>query len=83
VMKDNMQTGRAGVTTALENLQKTYREKPGLYITQLFIDSKRDEICNIYAGADVAQKNKVVAMLKEVDPSHSGDYNDKILNAGK
>jgi hypothetical protein len=56
---------------------------PSLQDLLASIDSKRDEICNIYAGADVAQKNKVVAMLKEVDPSHSGDYNDKILNAGK
>lgn len=83
VMKDNIQTGRAGVTTGIENLQKAYREKPGLYFTQLFIDSKRDEICNIYAGAAISDKNKVVAMLKEVDPSHSGDYNEKILNVGK
>lgn len=81
LMKDNLQTGRAGVTTALENLQKTNREKPGLYFTQLFIDAKRDEICNIYAGATVAEKNKVVAILKEIDPAHSSDYNDKILNA--
>ncbi len=83
LMRDNLQNGRAGVTTAMEQLQKTHREKPGLYFTQLFIDAKRDEICNIYAGASVADKNKVVAMLKEVDPSHSGDYNDKILNVSK
>jgi hypothetical protein len=83
LMRENLQNGRAGVTLAIEQLQKTHREKPGLYFTQLFIDSKRDEICNIFAGASVAEKNKVVAMLKEVDPAHSGDYNDKILNAGK
>jgi hypothetical protein len=82
-MKDNMETGRAGVTTAIEFLQKAHREKPGLYFTQLFIDTKRDEICSIYADAAIAVKNKVVAMLKEVDPAHSADYNDKILNAGK
>lgn len=83
LMRENLQNGRAGVTTAIEQLQKTHREKPGLYFTQLFIDSKRDEICNIFASSSVAEKNKVVAMLKEVDPAHSGDYNDKILNAGK
>lgn len=81
LMKDNIQTGRAGVTSAIEGVQKTNREKPGLYLTQIFMDAKRDEICNIFAGASVAEKNKVVAMLKEVDPSHSSDYNDKILNA--
>ncbi len=83
MMKDNLQTGRAGVMAAIELLQKAYREKPGLYFSQLFIDAKRDEICNIFAGASVADKNKVVAMLKEIDPSHSGDYNTKILNANQ
>jgi hypothetical protein len=81
LMRDNLQNGRAGVMKAIELLQKTHREKPGLYITQLFIDTKRDEICNIFAHASVTDKNKVVAMLKEVDPAHSGDYNDKIINA--
>jgi hypothetical protein len=81
-MKDNIQTGRAGVTSALESLQKAYRESPTTYFTTLFVDTKRDEICNIYSQATVTEKNKVVAILKEIDPSHSGDYNSKILNAG-
>jgi hypothetical protein len=81
-MKDNIQTGRAGVTRAIEGLQKAYREQPNLYFAQLFLDSKRDEICNIYSQASPAEKTKVVAMLKEIDPSHSGDYNNKITNAG-
>lgn len=83
MMKDNLQSGRAGVLSAIELMQKAYREKPGLYLSQLFIDAKRDEICNVFAGASVADKNKVVAMLKEIDPSHSTDYNTKILNANQ
>lgn len=81
LMRDNLQNGRNGVTMAMQNLQKVHREKPGLYFTQLFVDIKRDELCNIYANATPAEKNKVVNILKEIDPSHSGDYNTKILNA--
>jgi hypothetical protein len=82
-MKDNIQMGRSGVTSAIESLLKAYRESPTTHFTTLFVDIKRDEICNIYAQASVAEKNKVVAALKEIDPAHSNDYNTKILNAGK
>ncbi|MEI6765346.1 MAG: DUF4835 family protein [Bacteroidota bacterium] len=80
-MKENVELGRAQITAGLEKVQMVNRDKPGLYLIQLFIDTKRDELINIYSNAPANDKPKIVNLLKEIDPAHSGDYNNKILNA--
>jgi|APIni6443716594_1056825.scaffolds.fasta_scaffold01543_5 hypothetical protein len=74
LMSDNMDLGRSGVNDCLENLQKVNREKTGLYVTQLFLDAKRDELINIYSQAAPMDKTKIINIMKEVDPANSGRY---------
>jgi hypothetical protein len=50
------------------------REKTGLYVTQLFLDAKRDELINIYSQAAPMDKSKIINIMKEVDPANSGRY---------
>lgn len=77
VMSDDVEAGRVAITESLELLRKANRERPGLFILQLFLEAKRDEIVNIYSQASPMDKTKAVNILKEIDPANSSKY-DKI-----
>lgn len=74
LMSENMDLGRSGINDCLENIQKVNREKTGLYITQVFIDAKNEEIINIYSQAAPMDKTKAVNILKEIDPANGSKY---------
>lgn len=79
VMTENIENGRTAVSESLELLRKVNRQKPGLFLLQLFLDAKRDELINIYSQAAPIDKTKTINILKEIDPSNSSKY-QKILN---
>ena len=81
LMADNIENGRAGVTQALEYLLQANREKPNLFILQLFLDAKRDEIINIYSEAPMMDKTRIVNIMSEIDPSKASQY-QKITQSG-
>jgi len=74
VMSDNMANGRAAVLTALESYQKVYKEKPGLFVLSLIINSKADELVNIFSEAAPMDKTKAVNILNTIDPSNTNKY---------
>ena len=78
MMYDKKEIGRNSVTAGLEALRKVNREKPGLYFMNIFMTTKTDELVNIYSDASPIDKNKVIPILREIDPSNSAKYN-KIL----
>jgi hypothetical protein len=74
LMSENMDLGRSGVNDCLENVQRVNRSKTRLYVVQLFIDAKRDELINIYSQAAPMEKTKIVNILKEIDPANSSRF---------
>lgn len=82
LMSENMDLGRSGVNDCLESIQRVNREKNGLYVVQLFIDAKRDELINIYSQSSPMDKSKAVNILKEIDPANSSKY-AAIMQQGK
>lgn len=80
VMSDDVEAGRVAINESLELLRKANRERPGLFILQLFLEAKRDEIVNIYSQASPMDKTKAVNILKEIDPANSSKY-DRITAA--
>ena len=74
LMSENMDLGRSGINDCLENVQKVNREKTGLYITQVFIDAKNEEIINIYSQAAPMDKTKAINIMKEIDPANGSKY---------
>ncbi len=74
LMSENIDMGRSGVSDCLENIQRINREKPNLYIVQLFIDAKRDELINIYSQAAPMDKTKTINLLKEIDIANASKY---------
>lgn len=78
LMQDNIEKGRAGVLNSLEMLQRAHREKPRLFLMQLVLEAKKDELINIFSQAAQMDKTKAVNILKEIDPSNANSY-QKIL----
>nr|NQU91726.1 DUF4835 family protein [Bacteroidota bacterium] len=80
VMQDNIEKGRQGIMNSLEMLQRAHREKPRLFLMQLVLEAKRDEMINIFSEASPMDKTKAVNILKEIDPSKANDYQKIITN---
>lgn len=77
-MYDDVSGGRRSIAESLELLQKSNRAKPGSFLMRLYLDSKRDEIINIFGEGDPKTKTEVVNIMKEIDPVN-GDKYQKIL----
>ncbi len=83
VMDEKVVEGRAVIAESLENLQKVYREKPDpfMQLLKVILDAKADELVNIFIESFVEEKNRVVTILQEIDPSNQPKY-QKIISAG-
>ena len=73
-MADNLEGGRTYVMRAIEELRKVYEERPGMYVTQMIVDAKRDEIINIFRDASESEKKTVVNIMKQIDAANSNKY---------
>ncbi len=74
VMSKDMIAGREVISKTLENLKKVYDKRPGLYLLQVIIEAKRDEIVNIFKEASPAEKTNMITIMKEVDPANGSKY---------
>ncbi|MFA8449577.1 MAG: DUF4835 family protein [Bacteroidales bacterium] len=80
VMSEDVVKGRANIAKNIPELKKIYDKRPGQFIFQILFDAKRNEIINIFSDATPNEKTSVTNIMKEIDPSHSSDYN-KILKS--
>lgn len=80
VMSDKSPEGRNVIAESLKSIQKVFRTRPSLYILQVFFDAKSDELVNIFTKSFPDERNRVVAILNECDPSNGSKY-EKILKA--
>jgi len=76
IMAEDAPKGRANITKSLDLLQQLYNERPGLFILQVMLDTKRDEIIDVYSEGSPAEKTKAVNILKKVDPANSSRYQE-------
>jgi len=74
LMSDKPEEGRANIATSLRSIQKVFRRRPSLYILQMFFDSKSDELVNIFSKSFPDERNRVMTILNEVDPSNGSKY---------
>ncbi len=66
--------GRNAMTKALEYVKAAYLSKPNLYFVQILNDTKREEWKNVYSIGPQQERTKVVNILRELDPTHSEEY---------
>ncbi len=73
-MTDKLETGRTTVEEAIEGLKEVHNRKPGSYLMSIFVDTKADEIVNIFKEAFPDQKNRVIRVMKDIDPANASKY---------
>jgi hypothetical protein len=74
VMYDNMETGRAAVLQAINNINEVHKNRPGSYNVQVFFESKNQEIVNIFKGATTEEKTQILQILATVDAANTTIY---------
>lgn len=80
-MYDKQSKARTEILTSLQLLTKVHRSRPGLYILNLLLDTKRDEFIGIFSEAPANEKATAKNYLVEIDPAHSGEY-QKMVSGG-
>lgn len=73
-MSESVEEGRANIAEALKLIQKVFRTRTRLYITQQFFDSKSSELVNVFSESYTDEQNRVVQILNECDPSNASKY---------
>ncbi len=75
-MYDQSDKARAEIAEQLKLLQKVYRQKPDpfMYLLQVVIEAKSDELVSIFKESFQDEKTRVYALLTEIDPSHGDKY---------
>lgn len=74
LMSERAEEGRANIAESLRDIQKVFRRRPSTYILQMFFDAKVDELINVFSKSFPDERNRVLAILNEVDPSNGSKY---------
>lgn len=73
-MSEKPEEGRSAIAESLRGIQQVFRRRPSTYILQIFLDAKSDEIVNIFTESYPDERNRVISILNEVDPSNASKY---------
>ncbi len=74
LMAQDMSAGRQEVLQALKDMLVLYKRKPQSFLIRLFLDTKRDEIINIFSGAPMPEARQAAQIMKQIDPSNASKY---------
>jgi hypothetical protein len=74
VMEDNPEQARKSILEALENIQKANKLNPNSPFITLIIQSKADEIVQIFTEGDLALRRKAYEIMRELAPANSERY---------
>jgi len=75
MMSEKLVESRSVILNSLEELRKVHTVKPLSFNVQLFFSAKEDELVGIFSLAETAEKERVVNLLKTLDPTRSSKYN--------
>jgi len=81
-MESKIAEARTSMVESLKLIQDVYRKKPDpfMYLVQVIMDAKSDELINIFSEAFPEEKSRVVQILTEIDPANKAKY-EKINSA--
>jgi Domain of unknown function (DUF4835) len=81
-MESKAPEARTSMVESLKLIQDVYRKKPDpfMYLVQVVMDAKSDELINIYSAAFPEEKGRAVEILTEIDPANKAKY-EKINSA--
>ena len=76
MLYDDKVKGRKAMYEALNKLTKVISTRPNSINLLNVVQAKKDELKNLYADADVKEKNDVVNLLKRIDPANASKYQE-------
>ena len=82
VMSENPDEGREAILNALGNLQSVYERNSMCYFLQLLVESKRDEIIQVFSQGNMKIRTEASNIMKAIDPSQSSRYEEMLQNKG-
>lgn len=83
VMSETPDAGRAVILESLKLLQQVNAQKSNLAIVKIIMNSKSDEIVNIFKEGMASEKTQAVNILKQIDPSNSSKYDIITSSTGR
>ncbi len=76
MMTSDVAQGRQNISSALENIRKVYQKQPNSFLINIFLETKRQEIKNIYSEAPPQEVNRIKQIMKQIDPAHTDFYDN-------
>jgi len=75
-MESRIGEARMNMSESLKLIQEVFRKRPDpyMYLVQIVVDAKSDELINIYKGAYPEEKGRVLLLLNEIDPANKSKY---------
>lgn len=75
-MESRIAEARTSIAESLKLIQEVYRQKPDpfMYLIQIVMESKSDELVNIFTDAFPEEKSRVIQILVEIDPANKAKY---------
>ena len=82
IMSEKPDEGRANICNALQYLQTVYDKDPTCFFLRLLVETKRNEIIQVFSEGTQQEKTKAVNIMKAIDASKANEY-DAILTGKK
>ena len=81
-MESRAGEARISILESLKLVQEVFRARPDpyMYLLQIVMESKADELVSVFTGAFPEEKSRVVQILNEIDPGNKTKY-EKITAA--
>jgi len=74
-MHEDVDKSKAVMVSALNTIQQVNNIYPNSAAVQMFADSKRNEIIEIFKGSSKGQQKKVYDIMVKIDPAQASQYN--------
>lgn len=82
VMSEKQEQGREAILNAIIQLQSVHERNSMSYFLQLLVESKRDEIIQVFSQGDMKVRTEAANVMKAIDPSQSSRYDSMLQNKG-
>lgn len=73
-MQENATIARSIISSKFNLLETVQTNRPGLFLLQVFMESKREELINLYSVGSSSEKSQVIRILSKIDPANSSRY---------
>ena len=74
IMSENVDAGRAIMVQAIESIRGVAQAYPNAIIIQMFVNSKSEEIVEIFKRGSRTEVDKVIRAMTKMDASNSAKY---------